>query len=33
MTIRKNFTMPDSVVENLKYIAKAMDKKQSQVIQ
>ena len=33
MTIRKNFTMPDSVVEDLEYIAKATHKKQSQVIQ
>ncbi len=33
MTIRKNFTMPDSVVVDLEFLAKKMQKKQSQVIQ
>ena len=33
MTIRKNFTMPESIVESLEYIAENTHKKQSQVIQ
>jgi len=33
MTIRKNFTMPDDIVQDLEYIAKKTHKKQSQVIQ
>ena len=33
MTIRKNFTMPESIVEDLEFIAKKTHKKQSQVIQ
>jgi len=33
MTIRKNFTMPDNIVQDLEYIAKKTHKKQSQVIQ
>ena len=33
MTIRKNFTMSEYVVENLEFLAKTMHKKQSQAIQ
>jgi len=33
MTVRKNFTMPDKVAEDLEYLAEKMGKKQSQVIQ
>ncbi len=33
MSVRKNFTMPEKVAEDLAYLAKKMDKKQSQVIQ
>ena len=33
MTIRKNFTMSEQIVGNLEFLAKAMHKKQSQVIQ
>lgn len=33
MVIRKNFTMSEYVVKNLKFLAKTMHKKQSQVIQ
>ena len=33
MTIRKNFTMSEYIVENLEFLAKKMHKKQSQVIQ
>ncbi|MBN2824260.1 MAG: hypothetical protein JXQ76_02965 [Campylobacterales bacterium] len=33
MSIRKNFTMPKSVVDDLEELARIMDKKQSQVIQ
>ena len=33
MTIRKNFTMPEYIVESLEYIAEKTHKKQSQVIQ
>jgi len=31
--VRKNFTMPEHVAEDLEYLAKKMNKKQSQVIQ
>ncbi|CAA6823999.1 MAG: Unknown protein [uncultured Sulfurovum sp.] len=33
MSVRKNFTMPEHVAEDLAYLAKKLDKKQSQVIQ
>ncbi len=33
MTVRKNFTMSEYIVENLEFLAKKMHKKQSQVIQ
>ncbi len=33
MTVRKNFTMPEDIVENLEFLANYMHKKQSQVIQ
>jgi len=33
MTIRKNFTMSEYIVENLEFLSKVMHKKQSQVIQ
>lgn len=33
MSVRKNFTMPDHVAKDLEYLAKKLDKKQSQVIQ
>jgi len=33
MTVRKNFTMPEKVAEDLAYLAKKLGKKQSQVIQ
>lgn len=33
MTVRKNFTMSEYIVENLEFLAKTMQKKQSQVIQ
>ncbi len=33
MSIRKNFTMPEKIAEDLEYLAKKLDKKQSQVIQ
>ena len=33
MSVRKNFTMPEHVAEDLEYLAKKMNKKQSQVIQ
>ncbi|HHH37766.1 MAG TPA: hypothetical protein ENK77_04025 [Epsilonproteobacteria bacterium] len=33
MTVRKNFTMPDKVAEDLEYLAEKMGKKQSQVVQ
>ncbi len=33
MTVRKNFTMPDYIVNNLEFIANETHKKQSQVIQ
>ncbi|MEA2029964.1 MAG: hypothetical protein U9N49_13470 [Campylobacterota bacterium] len=33
MSIRKNFTMPESIVHDLEELARIMNKKQSQVIQ
>jgi len=33
MSVRKNFTMPEHIAEDLAYLAKILDKKQSQVIQ
>ncbi len=33
MSVRKNFTMPEKVAADLEYLAKKLDKKQSQVIQ
>ncbi|RLA70952.1 MAG: hypothetical protein DRG30_08840 [Epsilonproteobacteria bacterium] len=33
MSVRKNFTMPEKVAKDLEYLAKKLDKKQSQVIQ
>ncbi|WP_456432621.1 hypothetical protein [Nitratifractor sp.] len=33
MSVRKNFTMPEHVAEDLEYLAKRLNKKQSQVIQ
>ncbi len=33
MSVRKNFTMPEKVAEDLEYLAKKLDMKQSQVIQ
>lgn len=33
MSVRKNFTMPESIVHDLEELAKALNKKQSQVIQ
>ena len=33
MTIRKNFTMSEQIVGNLEFLATAMHKKQSRVIQ
>ncbi len=33
MTVRKNFTMPDRVAEDLEYLSKKLGKKQSQVVQ
>ena len=33
MTVRKNFTMPEKIADDLDYLAKKLDKKQSQVIQ
>ena len=33
MTMRKNFTMPESIVHDLEELARLMNKKQSQVIQ
>ena len=33
MTIRKNFTMSEQIVDSLEFLAKTMHKKQSQVIQ
>ena len=33
MSVRKNFTMPEHVAKDLEYLAKKMNKKQSQVIQ
>lgn len=33
MSIRKNFSMPEKVADDLLYLAKKLDMKQSQVIQ
>jgi len=33
MSVRKNFTMPEHIAEDLEYLAKRLKKKQSQVIQ
>jgi len=33
MSVRKNFTMPEKVAKDLEYLAKKLDRKQSQVIQ
>jgi len=33
MSVRKNFTMPEHVAEDLEYLAKRLNKKQSQIIQ
>ncbi len=33
MSVRKNFTMPEHIAKDLEYLAKKMNKKQSQVIQ
>lgn len=33
MSVRKNFTMPEKVAEDLAYLANKLDMKQSQVIQ
>ena len=33
MSIRKNFTMPEKIAKDLEYLAKKLNKKQSQVIQ
>jgi len=33
MSVRKNFTMPEKIADDLAYLAKKLDKKQSQVIQ
>jgi predicted DNA-binding protein len=33
MTVRKNFTMPDKVAEDLEYLSEKLGKKQSQVVQ
>ncbi len=33
MSVRKNFTMPEEVAEDLEYLAKKLNKKQSQIIQ
>ena len=33
MSVRKNFSMPEKVAEDLEYLAKKLDMKQSQVIQ
>ena len=33
MSIRKNFTMPAKIAEDLEYLATKLNKKQSQVIQ
>ncbi len=33
MSVRKNFTMPEKVAKDLEYLAKKLNKKQSQVIQ
>ena len=33
MSVRKNFTMPEEVARDLEYLAKKLNKKQSQIIQ
>jgi len=33
MSVRKNFSMPDRVAENLEYLSKKLDKKQSKIVQ
>lgn len=33
MTVRKNFTMPESIVHDLEELSRLLNKKQSQVIQ
>lgn len=33
MSVRKNFTMPESIVHDLEELARLLNKKQSQVIQ
>ena len=33
MSVRKNFSMPDKVAEDLEYLSKKLDKKQSQIVQ
>ena len=33
MSVRKNFTMPEEVAKDLEYLAKKLNKKQSQIIQ
>ena len=33
MSTRKNFTMPEKIAKDLEYLAKKLNKKQSQVIQ
>ncbi len=33
MTVRKNFTMPESIVYDLEELSRVLNKKQSQVIQ
>ncbi|RLA02568.1 MAG: hypothetical protein DRQ45_04575 [Gammaproteobacteria bacterium] len=33
MSVRKNFTMSEKIAEDLEYLAKRLDKKQSQVVQ
>ena len=33
MFVRKNFSMPDKVAEDLEYLSKKLDKKQSQIVQ
>lgn len=33
MSVRKNFSMPDRVAEDLEYLSRKLDKKQSQIVQ
>ena len=33
MSVRKNFTMPEHIAKDLEYLAKKLNKKQSQIIQ